>query len=112
MTLYDYDIRHGELLLLETWDGWGPLLHASLMDMPQKVHRCLMTEDDPMVARFQARVALSIAAHFGLTDLASKLVCSTTQFNHISLRHFSTFVFRSKTLLLSKVNQPHILIIF
>ena len=52
---------------------WGPLLHAALMDLPHKVHRCLVSEEDPMIARFQARVALAIAAHFGLLDLASKL---------------------------------------
>merc|ERR1712226_167728 len=67
-------VRHGDTLNLETWDGWGPLLHAALMDLPQKVHKFLVSEEDPMIARFQARVALAIAAHYGLTDLATKLV--------------------------------------
>ncbi|XP_031551660.1 protein ANKUB1-like [Actinia tenebrosa] len=75
--LNDYNINVGDVIRLETWDGWASFLKAATKGhlTPTLKHMISMAED-PLTAKYQLRVALFIAAHFGYTQLAAVLMKS------------------------------------
>lgn len=75
--LNDYDISVGDVIRLETWDGWASFLKAATKGhlTPTLKHMISMAED-PLTAKYQLRVALFLAAHFGYPQLAAVLMKS------------------------------------
>ena len=71
-TLYNYQIEHGHTLRMETWDGWNDFLNLAIMGFTSQVFALLSNEE--LVARYQMKVALYIAAHFGHVDLTVSLL--------------------------------------
>ncbi|CAG5121697.1 unnamed protein product [Candidula unifasciata] len=67
-SLHDYRVDRGQTILLEVWDGWSEFLNLSIMGFTPQVMALL--DVDEAVARYQLKVALFVAAHFGHIDLA------------------------------------------
>ncbi|XP_800431.3 protein ANKUB1 [Strongylocentrotus purpuratus] len=67
-----YDIAIGCTVRLETWDGWNDFLRAASIGHTSHVSHNL--SQDESIAKFQMRVALFIAAHYGHMDLASAIL--------------------------------------
>ena len=70
-TLYDYGVGLGSTIRLDTWDGWNDFLNLAVMGFSSHVMASLMAED--VVAKYQMKVAMYMAAHFGHVDLAVSL---------------------------------------
>jgi hypothetical protein len=71
-TLDMYDMNIGDTVNLETWDGWNDFLNLSAMGFTS--HALSKLSNDELVARYQMKVAMYIAAHFGHVDLAVSLI--------------------------------------
>nr|XP_054748968.1 protein ANKUB1-like [Lytechinus pictus] len=67
-----YDISLGCTVRLETWDGWNDFLRAASIGHTTHVSHNL--SQDESIAKFQMRIALFIAAHYGHMDLASAIL--------------------------------------
>ncbi|XP_066282270.1 protein ANKUB1-like [Branchiostoma lanceolatum] len=76
-TLDQYNVEIGTTLRLETWNGWNDFLKAAADGNQSLVS--LYTSSRPSVARFQNRVAMFIAAHFGHSSLAKQLIRTGTR---------------------------------
>ena len=71
--LYDYGLDSGSKIRLENWDGWNEFINLCIMGFtPQVLSQ--INHDDEVQSRFQLKVALFIAAHFGCADLARVLI--------------------------------------
>ena len=70
--LYDYGIDNGATIRLENWDGWNEFINLCIMGFTPQVLAQLST--DEVIGRFQQKVALFIAAHYGCADLARVLI--------------------------------------
>ncbi|CAI9545246.1 unnamed protein product, partial [Staurois parvus] len=70
-TLSDYKLEIGGVLRLDVWDGWKELLEACVLGHKQNVQRYLSKNET--ILRYQQRVALYIAAHFGHLKMAAWL---------------------------------------
>ncbi|XP_056420739.1 protein ANKUB1 [Hyla sarda] len=70
-TLGDYNLDLGSTVRMDVWDGWKELLSACVLGHKQNVQRYLSKNET--ILRFQLRVALYIAAHFGHLELAEWL---------------------------------------
>ena len=71
-TLYDYGVTIGSTVRLDTWDGWNDFLNLTVMGFSSQVMASLMSDD--AVAKYQMKVAMYMAAHFGHVDLAVSLL--------------------------------------
>ena len=67
-----YDITEGDLITVETWDGWSEYLQSCVLGFTSQVMSQLSS--DEVVARYQMKVAMYLAAHFGNVDLAVHLI--------------------------------------
>ncbi|PIK42715.1 hypothetical protein BSL78_20439 [Apostichopus japonicus] len=67
-----YDIELQDTVRVETWDGWNEFLKAAMIGQTAQVMYHMSQEDS--INKFQARVALFIAAHHGHMDLASSIL--------------------------------------
>lgn len=75
--LKDYNIGIGETVRLETWDGWANFLKAATRgQLTPTLKHMVSLSDDPLVAKYQLRVGLFIAAHYGYHQLAALLLKS------------------------------------
>lgn len=75
--LKDYNINIGDTLRLETWDGWANFLKAATRGhLTPTLKYMVSLNEDPLVAKYQLRVALFIAAHYGYHQLAALLLKS------------------------------------
>ncbi len=72
-TLDSYEVEVGNKIRLETWDGWNEFLNLVVKGLTSQVFASLNTNDDIM-ARYQMKLALYMAAHFGHVDLAVSLL--------------------------------------
>ena len=72
-SLGHYGISPGSSVNMETWDGWNNFLNAARRGYAKQVADNLM-QDDIEVTEYQRRVALFMAAHFGYTDLAARML--------------------------------------
>ncbi|XP_071944354.1 protein ANKUB1-like [Antedon mediterranea] len=70
--LDNYGIELASRVTLETWDGWNEFLKASMIGHTAQVIHHMSQEET--IARFQSRVALFIAAHYGHMDLATAML--------------------------------------
>ncbi|KAM4040176.1 protein ANKUB1 [Anomaloglossus baeobatrachus] len=70
-TLNDYNLDLGVTLRMDVWNGWKEFLSACVLGHKQNVQRYLSKYET--ILRFQQRVALYIAAHFGHLELAEWL---------------------------------------
>ncbi|KAE8604223.1 hypothetical protein XENTR_v10014627 [Xenopus tropicalis] len=70
--LSDYKLDLGASLRMDVWDGWKELLKACVTGHKNNVQRYLAGKQE--VLRYQERVALYIAAHFGHLELAQWLL--------------------------------------
>ncbi|KAG9494222.1 hypothetical protein GDO78_001855 [Eleutherodactylus coqui] len=70
-TVSEYNLDLGGTVRLDVWDGWKELLGACVLGHRQNVQRYLSNWEP--IFRFQLRVALYIAAHFGHLELAEWL---------------------------------------
>uniref|UniRef100_UPI00398F2F59 protein ANKUB1-like n=1 Tax=Pristiophorus japonicus TaxID=55135 RepID=UPI00398F2F59 len=68
----DYQLVIGSILRLDIWDGWKEFMTGCLLGHKHIIQRYLSEEE--RVAKFQQRVALHMAAHFGHLDLAGWLL--------------------------------------
>ncbi|XP_064620330.1 uncharacterized protein LOC135483395 isoform X2 [Lineus longissimus] len=71
-TLDMYDMSIGDTVNLETWDGWNDFLNLAAMGFTS--HALTKLSADELVARYQMKVAMYIAAHYGHVDLAVSLI--------------------------------------
>ncbi|KAJ8043622.1 Protein ANKUB1 [Holothuria leucospilota] len=70
--LEKYDIELQDTVRVETWDGWNEFLKAAMIGQTAQVIYHMNQEEG--INKFQARVALFIAAHHGHMDLASSML--------------------------------------
>ncbi|KAK3084830.1 hypothetical protein FSP39_019824 [Pinctada imbricata] len=70
--LYDYGLDSGSTIRLENWDGWNEFINLCIMGFTPQV--LAQISQDEVISRFQLKVALFIAAHFGCADLARVLI--------------------------------------
>ncbi|XP_069829989.1 protein ANKUB1 isoform X2 [Dendropsophus ebraccatus] len=70
-TLSDYNLDLGSTVRMDVWDGWKEFLNACVLGHTQNVQRYFSKYE--AILRFQQRVALNIAAHFGHLELAEWL---------------------------------------
>ncbi|XP_052075668.1 uncharacterized protein LOC127713091 [Mytilus californianus] len=70
--LFDYGVEAGQTIRLENWDGWNEFINLCIMGFTPQVIAQISTEE--VIARFQMKVALFIAAHYGNVDLARSLI--------------------------------------
>ena len=75
--LDDYNIALGSTVRMETWDGWNDFLNLCIMGYASHVLAKLYT--DEVIAKYQLKVALYIAAHFGHVDLAVSILRTGTR---------------------------------
>ncbi|KAL4223430.1 Ankyrin repeat and ubiquitin domain containing 1 [Mactra antiquata] len=66
--LFDYSIECGDTIYMESWDGWKELINYSILGLTPSVMPLIVT--DEIQSRFQLKVVMYIAAHFGCVDLA------------------------------------------
>ena len=72
-----YFIDYGDTVRLETWNGWSEFLRsATLGQLTPTMKHMVSVHEDPLVSRYQLRVALFIAAHFNYSQLATQLIKS------------------------------------
>ncbi|XP_076434899.1 uncharacterized protein LOC143274838 [Babylonia areolata] len=70
--LEDYGIDVGHTILLENLDGWNEFLNLAIMGFtPQVVSQI---SPDENTGRYQMKVALFVAAHYGHVDLARAML--------------------------------------
>lgn len=75
--LKKYSIDYGDTICLETWNGWSEFLRsATLGQLTPTMKHMVSLHEDPLVSKYQLRVALFIAAHFNYTQLAAQLIKS------------------------------------
>lgn len=75
--LKKYSVDYGDTIRLETWNGWSEFLRsATLGQLTPTMKHMVSIHDDPLVSKYQLRVALFIAAHFNYTQLAAQLIKS------------------------------------
>lgn len=75
--LKKYFVDYGDTILLETWNGWGKFLRAATLgQLTPTLKHMVSINDDPLVCKYQLRVALFIAAHFNYSQLAAQLIKS------------------------------------
>ncbi|XP_078598345.1 uncharacterized protein LOC144874260 [Branchiostoma floridae x Branchiostoma japonicum] len=67
-----YKVELGATLRLETWDGWTEFLQAATTGQAGRV--LLQVAENDMVQRYQYKVALYIAGHYGHADLATSVL--------------------------------------
>ena len=70
--LDSYNVKFGQTVKMKTWDGWNELLKCSILGMAR--HAMHHLSHDDAVAKFQLRVMLFIAAHYGHMDLATTVL--------------------------------------
>ncbi|XP_023932645.1 protein ANKUB1-like [Lingula anatina] len=70
--LDSYDIKVADEIRMDTWDGWNDFLNLAVMGFTS--HAMSKLSSDEHVSRFQMKVAMYIAAHFGHVDLAMRLI--------------------------------------
>ncbi|VDI62269.1 Hypothetical predicted protein [Mytilus galloprovincialis] len=70
--LFDYGVEAGQTIRLENWDGWNEFINLCIMGFTPQVMAQISSEE--VIARFQMKVALFIAAHYGNVDLARSLI--------------------------------------
>lgn len=70
--LSDYQIDIGDCIKIETWDGWNDFLNLCIMGFTSHVLNHLSS--DELLAKYQMKVAMYLAAHFGHVDLAMSLL--------------------------------------
>ncbi|OCT80904.1 protein ANKUB1 [Xenopus laevis] len=70
--LSDYKLDLGATLRMDVWDGWKEFLKACVTGHKKNVQRYLVSKQE--VLRYQERVALYMAAHFGHLELAQWLL--------------------------------------
>lgn len=68
----DYSLEVGDKVTMETWDGYNELINLSVMGFTPNVMSELSSVE--IISRFQMRVAMYIAAHFGHVHLAGSLL--------------------------------------
>lgn len=73
-TLFDYNIECGDMIYMECWDGWTELINYSILGLTPSVTPLIV--QDEIQSRFQLKVVLYIAAHFGNVDLANTCIRS------------------------------------
>lgn len=66
--LFYYDIECGDTVFMECWDGWAELINYSILGLTPSVLPLIVS--DEIQQRFQLKVVMYIAAHFGCVDLA------------------------------------------
>ncbi|PAA84842.1 hypothetical protein BOX15_Mlig010110g1 [Macrostomum lignano] len=71
-TMEDYSVRPGDTIRVETWDGWTDLLKLASLGFTSHVLELVNRTDDAL-AKFQMKVALYMAAHFGQVELSTTL---------------------------------------
>lgn len=72
-----YSIDYGDTIRLETWNGWSEFLRAATLgQLTPTMKHMVSIHEDPLVSKYQLRVALFIAAHFNYTQLATQLIKS------------------------------------
>ncbi|XP_022109666.1 protein ANKUB1-like [Acanthaster planci] len=71
--LSQYGIEVGCTLKMETIDGWNEFLKSAIIGHTQQVFR-YFNQTDETICKFQMRVALFIAAHYGHIDLATAML--------------------------------------
>ncbi|XP_038058131.1 protein ANKUB1-like [Patiria miniata] len=71
--LSQYGIEVGTTLQMETIDGWNEFLKSAIIGHTQQVFRNL-NQTDEVICKFQMRVALFVAAHYGHMDLATAML--------------------------------------
>lgn len=75
--LKKYSVDYGDTIRLETWNGWGAFLKSATSgQLTPTMKHMVSIHDDPLVFKYQLRVALYIAAHFNYTQLAAQLIKS------------------------------------
>lgn len=67
-----YGVKVGDKIVLEVWDGWSEMLNAAVIGFTTDLMDSLFKDD--VIARFQMKVALYLAAHFGHVELAVNLL--------------------------------------
>ncbi|XP_045172127.2 uncharacterized protein LOC123534112 [Mercenaria mercenaria] len=72
--LFDYSIECGDTVYMESWDGWTELINYSILGLTPSVMPLIVS--DEIQSRFQLKVVLYIAAHFGCVDLARTCIKS------------------------------------
>lgn len=72
-TLSVYDVKRGQTVYMKTWEDWDTFLKYATIGFTHGVEDELK-HDDEKVARYQMKVALYIAAHFGHDELAEWLI--------------------------------------
>merc|ERR1711976_405932 len=71
-TLDDYGLELGNTVNVEVWDGWTDFLNLAMMGFA--THMMDNLSHDEVVARYQMKVAMYVAAHFGNVDLAVSML--------------------------------------
>ncbi|XP_022793449.1 protein ANKUB1-like [Stylophora pistillata] len=75
--LKKYSVDYGDTIRLEIWNGWGAFLKSATSgQLTPTIKHMVSIHDDPLVFKYQLRVALFIAAHFNYTQLATQLIKS------------------------------------
>ena len=68
----DYGIDIGATVDIQTWDGWNEMLNLCMLGFATQAVQHLSSNE--LVARFQQKVMLYMAAHFNHVDLAVTLL--------------------------------------
>ena len=66
--LFDYRIECGDTVYMENWDGWTEIINYSILGLTPSVVPLIV--QDEIQSRFQLKVVMYIASHFGSVDLA------------------------------------------
>lgn len=66
--LFDYNVECGDTVYMESWDGWTELINYSILGLTPSVMPYIV--QDEIQSRFQLKVVMYIAAHYGQVDLA------------------------------------------
>ena len=75
--LKKYSIDYGDTVRLETWNGWSAFLQSAVLgQLTPTMKHMVSIHDDPLVFKYQLRVALFVAAHYNYTQLAAQLIKS------------------------------------
>ena len=76
-TLDDYDVMIGDTLHVDIWDGMGDFLQSVYAgDVTATMNSLVNPAEDPMLHKYQLRVALFIASFYGYIQLVSQLLKS------------------------------------
>ena len=72
-----YGINVSDTVHIEIWDGWTNFLQAALAgDVTATMQNIVSFTEDPALHRYQTRVALFIASHYGFIQLVTQLLKS------------------------------------